>query len=331
MTEAARDEGERLLQAAAWRMRSDAGEADQAALAEWLSDARNASAWSRVDGVLDLIADHANDPRMLDLRRAALTSAQAARRRLDRPARRWSAPIAAMLAAAIVGGGAIHWATAPEVYKTAVNGRQMVVMPDGSRALLDSDSEITVRYTKAARELRLVRGQARFDVAHDASRPFSVLAGDQKVVATGTAFNIDLTEASPRVTLIEGRVLVVPAPRRLIARAPAPAAAVELHAGQQLSVAADKTPHIASADLSQVTSWTSGQLVFDDRPLSEVIARINHYAVRPIALADAETGRLRLSGSFNTGDVQGFVDMVTHHLPVRATTGQDGSVTLSIE
>lgn len=325
MTEA-RDEASRLLQAAGWRMRSEAGEADAEALAHWLADEHNAAAWERVGGAHDWIGAHASDARMLEFRRAALQAAQKTHRRLRWA--RWSLKAAACVLLGIGVGATFYHITAPQHYRTAFNARQVVTLGDGSRVCLDSDSEITVRYSRDARELRLLHGQARFDVAHDVLRPFAVSARDQRVVATGTAFNIDLTQAVTRVTLIEGHVRVFTERSHLLASSPA-GQPVELHATEQLAATQDEAPVVAPADLHQVTSWTSGQLVFDNQPLSEVVARINHYASRRIVIADARLARLRLSGSFNTGDVDGFLDIVTHYLPVRATTGTDGAVRLS--
>ena len=120
------------------------------------------------------------------------------------------------------GVGSYTWLNRPDDYQTAAGERRVVTLADGSRLSLDASSEVTVQYRKHARDLHLLKGQARFDVAHDKSRPFSVVAGNQRVIATGTAFNIDMAGPKVFVTLIEGHVVVVnetegatPAPQRL--------------------------------------------------------------------------------------------------------------------
>src|SRR6185312_4234054 len=116
------------------------------------------------------------------------------------------------MAACVVAAGAIlfwQWYRA-DAFQTGFGERRVVTLSDGSQITLDSRSEVTVRYTAAARTLTLVRGQARFDVAHDVGRPFTVTALGHKVVATGTAFDVDLLGPKLLVTLLNGHVVVVP-------------------------------------------------------------------------------------------------------------------------
>jgi transmembrane sensor len=232
----------------------------------------------------------------------------------------------------VVVGLVYQWLDRPDDYATTFGERRVVTLADGSKVSLDSGSEVTVRFTRTARELHLLRGQARFDVAHDVEKPFSVVARDQKVIATGTAFNIDITQPKVLVTLIEGHVVVLdenaPAQGHTLDRAAPRPPSVELHAGQQLAALPDKAPTVAPTDVQQVVAWTNGQLVFDDQPLSDVVARVNHYTSTPIILADDKAGSLRISGSFNTGDVAGFLDLVTRYLPVRQVVDDSGHVTL---
>src|SRR3546814_3917007 len=98
-----------------------------------------------------------------------------------------------------------------DLYRTVLGERRVVTLADGSTVSLDAASEVRVAYSERARELALVRGQARFDVAHDPRRPFAVQARDQRVVATGTAFNVDLFGPQVLITLIEGHVQVLEA------------------------------------------------------------------------------------------------------------------------
>src|SRR3546814_14300232 len=98
-----------------------------------------------------------------------------------------------------------------DLYRTVLGERRVVTLADGSTVSLDAASEVRVAYSERARELALVRGQARFDVAHDPRRPFAVQARDQRVVAPGTAFNVDLFGPQVLITLIEGHVPVLDA------------------------------------------------------------------------------------------------------------------------
>jgi transmembrane sensor len=202
----------------------------------------------------------------------------------------------------------------------------VITLSDGSKLSLDADSEVTVRYGKRDRALHLLRGQARFDVAHDKSRPFSVVAGNQRVIATGTAFNIDIAGPKVLVTLIEGHVVVVnetEGPQGAVART------IELKAGQQLATGPAVPPRVQPANVQRVTAWTIGQIMFDDEPLSSVVDRVNRYGGTQVVVADPEVGAMKISGVFNAGDTLGFVEIVTHYLPVKAVS--EGPHTIALE
>ncbi|MEJ1969090.1 MAG: FecR domain-containing protein [Rhizomicrobium sp.] len=330
-------QAQRIAEAAAWQMRLR--EADLQSTSEfedWLKDADNAAAWAQAMAMWDFLGDQAREPEIVAAREGALGSV---RRSMIRRRSRFDwhrlAAAAAVAVLTLAGGWVgLRWLGAPDDYTTAFGERRVVTLADGSHVSLDSDSEVTVRYSRTARELNLVKGQARFDVAHDVQRPFSVLAGNQKVVATGTAFNIDLTQPKVLVTLIEGHVVIFDEDRNETAAgslAVSPSrtsASVELHAGQQLIAARAYPPRIESANVQRVTAWTAGQLIFSDEPLSDVVARVSHYSATPIVVSDPSLGKERVTGVFNTGDVAGFLDIVTQALPVRASTDAQGDIVL---
>ncbi len=84
----------------------------------------------------------------------------------------------------------------------------MFGLPDGSRMTLDTDSEVDIAFAPERRNLRLVKGRAFFDVAHDAQRPFAVVADGREVEALGTRFDVRMDPGQVRVVLVEGRVSV---------------------------------------------------------------------------------------------------------------------------
>lgn len=338
------DVSDEMLEAATrWRERMEApawSEADEAELEVWLqADDRHARAFERMGDVFSFFEQHATSPELIGARRALLG-------RVQRQARGrwfgWSAlgsvgqrRIAAGLAVAVLLAGAGTWASTQqgEVYRTGVGERRIVTLKDGSVLSLDAMSRVSVRYSEGARKLTLQEGQARFDVAHDPGRPFSVAARDRTVVATGTAFNIDLLEPEVRVTLIEGRVLILRKSAALpLFKPAAPVKPVELRAGEALVASADRPQaSVKTADLEQVTAWQDGKFVFRREPLAEAVERINRYTDRKITIADARTGDIPVSGVFNTGDVNAFLEAVNGFLPVRVMEGSDGIVLRSIE
>jgi len=322
----------RLAEAAAWRVRLiEEGAETSEAFEAWIARDGNEAAWEQVQQPWREVGEKATSPELMAARAGALARAHRQGRR------RWSSSaggrIAAALAVVVIGASSLggwQWYDAqPQVYRTALGERRVVPLPDGSKVSLDSRSVVRIRYTDDARRLELVSGQARFDVAKDVTRPFSVTARDQTVVATGTAFNIDLLGPKVLVTLIEGHVLVMKEPA---ARNAAPASAakprpIALNAGQQLVAAPSAPPQILIASLERTSAWEAGQLAFEDEPLSVVAARVSRYSNRPVTVAPDIAG-LKLSGVFKAGDVTTFVDVVTNYLPVEAQESADGEITL---
>lgn len=318
----------RLTEAAAWRVRLTEDEADTSeAFETWIADPLNEAAWDQVQGPWREVGEKATSPELMAARAGALARA----RRQGRM--RWTSTVGGRIAAGVAalfiaagGYGGWQWIDAqPDVYRTTLGERRVVPLPDGSRVSLDSGSKVRIRYTRDARKLELVSGQARFDVAKDVRRPFSVTARDQTVVATGTAFNVDLLGRKVLVTLIEGQVVVLreasPAPE-----APEPSQIV-LKAGEQLVSTPATSPVVRSISLERTTAWETGQLTFADEPLAAVAERVSRYAEEPITVAPGAAA-LRVSGVFKAGDVASFIDMVTSYLPVEAHQAPDGEITL---
>jgi transmembrane sensor len=240
--------------------------------------------------------------------------------------------LAATVLLSLIVWGVVWRHESPTYYTTALGERRIVMLGDGSRVSLDADSAVSVRYTSSARLLKLLRGQARFDVYHDVERPFSVLAGTQKVIATGTAFNINLDGQRVSVTLIEGHVVVVD--EKLATSMGGDIAAeqhhrsIELHAGERLSSSPEKGSVIEKANIPQATAWMNGQLLIDNEPLSQVVSKVNRYTSTEIQIRDRDVASMRISGIFNTGDIEGVLDLVTHYLPVRAVKVPGGNIVL---
>ena len=318
-------ERERTQVAAAWwlRLQEDEAAGFSAAFREWIADSAN----EREFQAIELAAE--------TLRQSGMSAPITAMRRSAREwfadkgrSRRFSRKMVSALAAALLlslGGGAYYlWSAArPLSYRTAVGERRAVALGDGSRILLDSDSEVDVRYSKAARAIVLARGRARFDVAHDVARPFSVAAGAETVVAVGTSFDVELRGSEVLVTLIHGRVLIKGAP----AGAPRPPAPVRLSAGQQLVASAGLRPVVAPADFAVTQAWENGHLVFRGERLADAVAQINRYTDHPIAV-DPSAASFRVSGVFNTGDTKSFISAATEFFPIEAVADADGTITL---
>lgn len=227
-------------------------------------------------------------------------------------------------------------------YQTAVGEARTVVLEDGSRMSLNTDTSVQVEMGAAQRTVVLARGEAMFQVARDAVRPFVVRAAASEVVALGTAFAVRFNPARGdagqmlTVTLMEGQVAVRSAAGRA-ADDVAPAQALVMQPGQRVRLAQTPgatTPARQEVDwprLDQVTAWQRNEAVFDRTSLADAVAEMNRYSRTPLVLVGGLADeRLLVSGQFRTGDNTGFAKALAalHGLAVRA---RDGRLELSRE
>lgn len=311
------DDARRVVEASAWRVRLTALDAESSEEFEaWLAaDPLNAEAWRRVEAPWDFLGDHAAEPEILAARSAALSSA----RRLSElnPSRAfpWRTVCASVAAGIAVVGTALYWWLSPADYQTALGERRTLALSDGSRLTLDSNSEVRVAYSRDERDLTLIRGQARFEVVHDASRPFLVGADGATVKATGTDFDVDLLPGRLDVTLIQGHVMVSKALE-----------SVSLGSGEKATLVQGQKLVVAAVDIADALAWQSGQLVFHGEPLASAISSLNRYDQLQMELGDPSLGNLRVSGTFNTGDAVRIADVMTRYLKIRAVYSDDGRI-----
>lgn len=182
-------------------------------------------------------------------------------------------------------------ATANQSLTTPVGEVRQVKLADGSTVTLDTDSAIAVRLSSTVRSIQLLRGRARFDVVHDAARPFLVEVAGRTVTARGTLFDVGFEPEGVRVTLIQGSVDV-----RGLPRGGAPAALTRLVPGQCLF---DTRSSAAVSPASRGDGlWTSGMLEFDGVALGAVLEQTNRYSLRKIVLGDPALASLRVTGAF---------------------------------
>lgn len=242
----------------------------------------NATAWSQTEQLTEVAATmpaiHA------DVWKPVLA------RRQRTGSRRWRFGVAAMALAACVAlfvvPPIVQRLQADHVTVTAEVRR--IVLQDGSEVTLAPDSAIAVAYEPAARRVRLLSGEAFFDVKPDPSRPFRVLAAAVETVVVGTSFDVRLYPDGVAVSVEQGVV-------RVGARA-------ELTAGQAVRVTA--AGEIARLPVSPdtVAAWRDGQLVAQNVALRDAVDQLRRYYAGTIVLASASLGGLRITGAYNLAD-----------------------------
>lgn len=195
-------------------------------------------------------------------------------------------------------------------FVSAKGQKSIVDLPDGSRLTLDSDSAVDVAFANGRRDLRLVRGRAFFDVAHDPDQPFAVEAGGRVVTALGTQFDVRLTPGQTRVVLVEGSVSVASA------KDGPPTPSVRLRPGEAFAAEDGRPGSVGPADVDADEAWRQGFVEFNDEPLSNAVVTLNRYTRAQVVIKDPKVASLRITGMFRTGDIQRFGRTVAAVLPV---------------
>lgn len=244
---------------------------------------------------------------------------------------RWgamAAAVACMLAVLIVG---IVWFQNVGVVATAIGEQRQLVLEDGTRVFLNTDTRIVVKYDKKARRVELRRGEALFNVAKRSDWPFIVVAGDRLVKALGTSFVVRKDVERVAVTLVEGSVLVSPVlpalPEQVqpmidapgaIEQAPATTAPdtrngageFKLAAGQRLTFNAGSATKLDTPSIEKTTAWRRGQVILDDTPLQAAVIEMNRYNETKLIVADPDAATLPINGLFQAGDSTHFAKAV---------------------
>lgn len=293
--------------AADWADRIDELDAsERRTLIAWLNESEaNLRAFTRMHALL-------RDPALLAVLEAAtpapmappLPEAVPMRRRSDRHPRPALQRARGMRIAAAVAGLAavvavpLLWreavppaptvaAVADVLHTSPVGTRAQVRLRDGSQMTLDAASAVRVAFAEHARPVTLERGAARFEVAHDASRPFSVQSGVVRFTALGTNFSVDQLPAAVELHVYRGRVRVDQPGRSPIV----------VTGGEWVSVGAAPL-RVQRFDPKAPSGLDSVWLNADGMRLDAALARIGRHSAVPIRLADPALGATRLSGRF---------------------------------
>lgn len=245
------------------------------------------------------------------------------------------------------------------LYATAAGEQRSIALIDGSTVVLNSRSRLKVRFTENERTVELLEGQALFQVKKDTARPFVVDSNGTRVRAVGTQFDVYRKATGTTVTVIEGRVAVVPPHQRnASARAtslpatgeepaqrdaeenspsPRQRSAAEslsderpifLIAGEQLTVTPRLAPRSIRINPALATAWTQRKLIFDETPLIEVVAEFNRYNTRQIVIEDADLAGFHIRGNFQATDPDRLVQFLRDRFGVRASE-RDGEIHIS--
>lgn len=192
---------------------------------------------------------------------------------------------------------------------TAIGEQKTITLPDGSSVFLNASTALSVDYDQGTRILSLFHGEAVFTVAHDAGRPFVVQAGDGRTQAIGTVFNVDIGSSEVSVTVLEGKVEVT---------GESGPASVQALSGQRVRYGgADRPSPPEQVDVDAETAWRRGKLIFNRKPLGDVVVELGRYRRGRIIVARDSLRALEVTGVFDLAEPEEVLRMIEDTLPVQ--------------
>lgn len=297
--------------AADWAARADRGltDAEAAELAAWLeADSRRAGAYMRMTAVLVGTEPEVVTP-------DATGAAWARRKPANGLSRRQWLIGGGAIAASVVGAGVYIGLDRQGRYETRKGEKRVIALEDGSIVTINTATRLEVRYSEDQRLIRLADGEALFDVAKDAARPFVVRAGGVDVRAVGTSFTVASGAGQPVKVLVREGVVEVIRPR--------------VPAQQPMRLAANTRAVIENADAPAVIvkveptevnrelAWREGRLVFAGESLSAAAAQFARYSDTRIVISDPVLAGSGVAGVFDANDPVGFAQAVAGSLDAR--------------
>jgi transmembrane sensor len=275
-------------------------EADQEALDAWLAESMNhAVAYWRLEATLER-AERLSALQSVRFHQPVNTSPK----RLPGGAFRLAAAVGALAVAAAIGYPMWHQTPQPvgQFYATGIGGRATVKLTDGSSIELNTNTAIRADVRAGRRYVSIEKGEAFFDIVHNAKSPFVVDVDGHRITDLGTKFAVRDEPGRVEVTLLEGRASIASVrPDTQGHSAILTPGDVAVATADSLSVEQRSKPTLAK-DLS----WRRGLLVFDGAKLSDVAQELNRYSSEKIVVAGNEVGKLTIDASVPTDDIRAF-------------------------
>lgn len=227
---------------------------------------------------------------------------------------RWANTIKSVAAvvtiSTLVGFGMFYSARPVEkVFETKTGGRQIVTMADGSTIELNTNTRLRLLQSANERQVTLERGEAYFQIRHNAANPFVVIAGSHRVTDLGTKFVVRRLPSELKVTLLEGSARVDASSNR------GNSASVTLTPGD-VAIASAESLAVTKKGASQLKddlAWRRGLLVFRNASLATAASELNRYNTTKVTISDAATAQISIGGTFPADDPGAFV-RVAHEL-----------------
>ncbi len=297
--------------------------------AGWVADRRNPEGWTperqgELDAWLESSSAHRvayvrieatwkRTDRLVALRRPMLEPAQLTQSQRSLWLKIGAALVLIGLTATAVTGNFLT-RSHEQTFETPVGGREQVILGDGTKIELNTDTAVRVSLDENSRAITLDRGEAYFEVRHDAEHPFVVTAGNHQVTDLGTEFSVRRDSDRVLVSLIEGR-----------ARFESPEAglrvsSLEMAPGDEVLATHEGVTLVKKpvAILKTGLGWRHGVVVFSNTALADAAEEFNRYSRKKIEFGDPKIGSLRIEGTFKTDNIEAFADVLQVALGLRS-------------
>jgi len=225
-------------------------------------------------------------------------------------------------------------------YETAIGGISTIELADGSLITLNTNTLVGVSFGEKRRIVQLKRGEMHIDVAHDPTRPLSVIAAGRIVQAVGTAFSVKI-DASQRVEVLvdDGRVQVgvheqgTSEVGQGVTLGSFEGQSLFIAQGERVVLNADNenVEALEPEEIEVHLSWRSGNLIFRGESLATAVAEVGRYTAVEFVIEDENLQHVRVAGLFKAGDVTGFLSSLEANFDIVYQRADDETILLSAE
>ncbi|PHS20116.1 MAG: hypothetical protein COA86_02175 [Kangiella sp.] len=246
------------------------------------------------------------------------------------------------------------------ILKTKIGESNTFILSDGSKIVLNTDTEAKISFSHQIRFIDLKQGEIHIDVAHDKSRPLQVRVGDKIVQAVGTAFNIEVKNEIIELIVTDGKVVIKDAisleipptalptfdgndaalsismPSPVISKAAISKTLISVSKGEKINIEIKgeikhKVLKVKPIEIVASLSWRQGNLIFRGESLEEAMTEISRYSDVTIHLADdANLKNIQVAGMFRTGDIEGLLSMLKTSFNIEYKRDKNNAIFLQL-
>ncbi|HEX7113523.1 MAG TPA: FecR domain-containing protein [Steroidobacter sp.] len=247
---------------------------------------------------------------------------------------RWRFAAAVLVAAVLLALGGLMYKGIwlDRTVRTEPGEWRTYTLSDGSKLIVAPRTHLYIAFGDTQRVVDVEEGQAVFDVAKDARRPFYVRTERAVVRAVGTAFGVSDFGDQVVVTVAEGIVEVISDDSDGVDDGRQNR---RLSAGEQVAVPESGPSSVRRVDVKRELAWAQKRFIFDNATIAEAAAAFNRLNRTQIVLDDPAIAARVVTGTFNAADPQAFARQAAtilqqESIPVRLVYHPPGTLRLEM-